>query len=1117
MSIVHDSQRIFFRSPFGACTCNTPITLRLQVSEPKAIEQVYLRLWQDSHGERKLPMKWSGNAYELSFILPEKPTVLWYYFILELADETVYYGNNARGLGGLGCLSSKPPASYQITVYQLAKVPEWFKKAVMYQIFPDRFYRSESWSLHCRPGSLYHPCWEDMPFYVRDPETKDVVAYDFFGGNLTGIREKLPYLCDLGITLIYLNPVFQSVSNHRYDVSDYENIEPMLGDNDVFRALCREAKTYGMEIILDGVFSHTARESLYFQSACQSVNSPYYSWYRFSDYPNDYECWWGIKTMPNVEELEPGYLDFMIEGKDSVVRQWLRCGAKGWRLDVADELPDEFIKKLRRAVKQEDKEAVLLGEVWEDASNKKSYDVLREYFLGQELDSVMNYPWRKAVLAFVLEQITAYEVHEILLSLYENYPRENFYALMNLLGSHDRERILTVLGEPENITTDQQKLHYTLPPEALRTARQRLKLLVVWQMTFPGVPSVYYGDEAGLQGFSDPYNRRTYPWGNEDQELLDWHKTWIRLRKEHDLFCTGEWLSLPVEQDVYGYIRRIADGKDCFGAKAADGAALVLLNRSRKSKRVKCLVRGIFYGILKDVLDGSEFLVKQGCVEVELPPLTARVLLQVPKVDFQHHAGVLLHLTSLPGEYGIGDLGGAYGFIDFLAESGLKYWQILPINPTGLGESPYQTYSAFAGNHLLIDLAALVDLKLLKAEEIEDKPDFPLFKVDYELLKPWKEALLYKAYRVFMQQPKTKSYRDFMAEASAWLPDYALFRALAEYFSPLPWSKWPRDIAERRKEALERWTEKLRDRIEYHYFVQYVFFSQWDKLKKYAVKKNVAIIGDIPIFVAYDSVDVWCHPEWFDLNPDGTMHTVAGVPPDYFSKTGQLWGNPLYCWEKMRENDYWWWRQRLAWLLKLTDVIRIDHFRGFASFWSIKANAETAVNGEWLAGPGSDFFQIIKNYLGEFSLIVEDLGIITDDVVDLRDELAFPGIQVLQFILTEKPLSCRKNSVLYSGTHDNDTLLGWYTQLSAEERLKVNSNVEINDKEDALNQLLAKVWGSSADLVIFPLQDLLKLDNRARMNLPGTVGNNWIWRFKREEITRKLICDIQNLIKKYAR
>lgn len=1146
--IIHDSQMEFFRSPFGAVCCNEELLLRLKIQGSEAPSAVVLRLWQDSTGEEKLDMKLkteSGDSliYEVQLRTPNQTGIIWYYFIVTIEDKIYYYGNQTDRLGGVGRLYETNPQAYQITVYKEGAVtPAWFKDGVMYQIFPDRFYNGMGQVLHPKKDSVIHGQWSNNPFYIRDADTGRIVAYDFFGGNLQGVIEKLPYLKELGISVIYFNPIFVAPSNHRYDTGDYKTVDTMLGDNQVFAELCSAAKAEGIAVILDGVFSHTGSDSIYFNQdgnypevgAYQSKESPYYQWYRFAEHPDKYESWWGIDTLPNVEETEPSYIDFIIEGQGSVIKQWLQLGAKGWRLDVADELPDSFIKKIYKTMKETDEDSVLIGEVWEDASNKESYGKLRQYLQGEEMDSVMNYPFRQITLDFMLGKIDAQAVHRALMSLAENYPSHNFYAMMNLIGSHDVPRVLTLLGEapPAESLTVAQQARYRLPQEKQQLAIARLKMLVLWQMTFPGVPSVYYGDEAGVQGYKDPYNRATYPWGQENMELLSWHKKIIALRNQYDVFKTGQWISLPAHAQVYAYIRTITNGQDIFGQSKQDNTAVVLFNRSTEPITVELSVRAWCYGTMLDLLhDNQHIPITDGVLTVSLQPLEGKVLLQLEKNAFPRQAGILLHPTSLPSKFGIGDLGTeAYEFVDFLHNSKQTLWQILPLNPVGYGNSPYQCLSAFAGNHLLISLSKLVSMGLLPERTIKNYPLFNADQVDFDHVQEHKEKLLWLAFLKFKKEHTPVIYKKFVIDNSFWLTDYALFMALKKNFKGQAWNLWPQEVVARDKKTLEHYGLLLADGIAYHKFLQFIFSTQWQELKQYAGSKNVKIIGDIPIFVAHDSSDVWGNQQLFDLDETGRPLTVAGVPPDYFSTTGQLWGNPHYNWVEMAKDDYHWWRQRLQVTLQLVDIVRVDHFRGFEAFWEIPAKAETAADGRWVKGPGAQFFSVLEQHLGKMPIVVEDLGVITTEVDDLKHEFYFPGTKVLHFSFEYgesgqyATFSCEKNSVLYTGTHDNDTTKGWYDKLLvAEPKLAacivdyIEGEIITDDDAPVCWKLVELTYHSNANTLIVPLQDILCLGSEARMNFPGTVGNNWNWRYRKDVLTGELSAKLADLVVKYQR
>lgn len=1139
--MMHHSHRAEFRSPFGAAACGQTIRLSLAVLPQAEVTAVMLRLWRDGQGEQLMALSHSGSRQEAEWYDTEIQAgdagLLWYYFIVTAGGQTFYYGNNQAMLGGLGRIADQPPGSYQITVYQPAASPDWWKRAVVYQIFPDRFYNGspDGKVQSPRPGSLLHACWRDDPFYIKDSDTGHILAYDFFGGNLQGVLAKLPYLKDLGITAIYFNPLFASPSNHRYDTADYKHIDPMLGDNALFAQLCvTAAAKFGIRVILDGVFSHTGSDSIYFNKegtyleigAYQSRESKYYPWYRFSRYPDEYESWWGVDNMPNVNEQEPTYQDYIIGSSDSVVRHWAGLGAKGWRLDVVDELPDEFVRKLRQALKEKDPDAVLIGEVWEDASRKESYGRLRQYFWGEELDGVMNYPFRSAVIGFLLGDCSAREVHNRLMSLYENYPPENFYASMNLIGSHDVPRALTVLGEgrPEEGLSHKEKLKERLTPEQKALGKARLKLAVLWQMAFPGAPVVYYGDEAGLEGYRDPLNRRTYPWGQEDDDILSWYRQLIKLRHLHEVLQTGDFRSFALGEAVYGFVRRIQGGRDVFGQAAPDNTAVILFNRGRFPLEVT-LAPGLPDQILYDMLAGEqEFPVTDGRLTVHLPALSGRLLLAVP-ANRPRGSGILLHPTSLPSPHGIGDLGrDAYRFVDWLQTAGQSYWQILPLHPAGYGESPYQAYSAFAGNPLLISPEMLLQAGLLREEEIRAAraqtlrgEEFPAGQVDFAKVRPYKEQLLRQAYACWERLADPQDYQAYCERNKDWLDDYCLFMALSAEFNHRSWNRWPKPVASRQEQAMAFYRRELASEIRYHGVVQYLFYSQWQNLRRYAAKGGIRIIGDLPLFVAHHSSDVWANPQFFALDAEGKPEKVAGVPPDYFSKTGQLWGNPQYRWDSLRQDHYRWWRRRIESLMDMVDLIRIDHFRGFEAYWEVPAGEKTAANGRWVKGPAEDFFLTLEYHLGDLPLIAEDLGVITPEVDALKHRFGFPGMGVLHFAygvgpegrLTEPGDS--RHRVVYTGTHDNDTTVGWLQDLKRKDpslRQALKAFFGVNGRGHENDVLLAEkimeyALSRRADTAVLPMQDILGLDSAARMNRPGKAEGNWGWRMPAGCLTRE--------------
>jgi 4-alpha-glucanotransferase len=479
---------------------------------------------------------------------------------------------------------------------------------------------------------------------------------------------------------------------------------------------------------------------------------------------------------------------------------------------------------------------------------------------------------------------------------------------------------------------------------------------------------------------------------------------------------------------------------------------------------------------------------------------------------FKRSSGILLHPTSLPGPYGIGDLGPeAYHWVDFLSESGCKLWQVLPLGPTGYGDSPYQCFSAFAGNPYLISPELLIKDQLLFQEDLKDLPSFPKDAVDFGEIFSWKPGLLDIAYLHFEQGGSDvlrSEFSIFCNKNASWLDDYALFMALKDAHDGSSWGSWEPAIRLRKPEELIKARKNLAVEISRHAFRQWLFFRQWRAVRKYAHEKDVKIIGDIPIFVAYDSADAWSRPELFYFDGSGRPTVVAGVPPDYFSPTGQLWGNPLYRWDVHKSTGYKWWIDRLIAILSTVDIIRLDHFRGFAGYWEVPGTAKTAERGRWVSGPGTDFMGAIRNALGNLPFIAEDLGEITPDVIELRDAFSLPGMKILQFGFSGPdnpflPHHFLENCVVYTGSHDNDTALGWYASAPEHEK-EFYRRYFGRSGEDFAGELIRAAWSSVAVMALAPLQDLLKLGTDARMNFPGKETGNWMWRMPEGALTDEL-------------
>lgn len=560
-------QEIFFNSrseldrlPCGAVTAGTTIRIGIRISSKLGIKKATLILHKDSDGfEKNFPLSlvWSESGYDRyeCGITAETADLYWYFFKCDTASE--YMFAEKSGDGAKFCENVSMP--WQLTVYDNNyTTPEWIKGGLFYHIFVDRFKKAAN--LRPAAGAIARTDWGGIPNYLPD-ENGEIKNNDFFGGDLDGVIEKLPYLSELGVTCIYLSPVFEASSNHKYDTADYSSIDPGFGDDETFERLCSEAAALGIHLICDGVFNHTGDDSIYFDRYARYGNngafctkhSPFYSWYTFLKWPEEYESWWGVKTLPRIRWGDGSFREYIL-GKNGVLKKWMDLGCSGWRLDVADELSEGFIRSLRICAKEHSSDKLIIGEVWEDASNKISYSERRAYLLGAELDCVMNYPLRNGIIDYFLSG-DANKLREVVESLCENYPSPSLHCLMNILGTHDTERILTVLGG-KTYYTREERAHAKLSDGAYVSAKESLFLATLLQFTLPGVPCVFYGDEAGMQGYEDPFCRTCFPWGNEDTELTEWYKTLARLRLDNDVFCDGSFRSITSENGVFAFERR---------------------------------------------------------------------------------------------------------------------------------------------------------------------------------------------------------------------------------------------------------------------------------------------------------------------------------------------------------------------------------------------------------------------------------------------------------------------------------------------------------------------------------------------------------------------------------
>lgn len=576
-----------YRSPVGAVAAGSRVHFKITLPRHMSCSAAYLLVQKESGETVCLDMFWCGmngedaEWWECHFA-PDETGLFFYHFELRTQRGrsvlTKDIGGEARAGGR---------EMWQLTVYDAKfKTPDWLSGGLMYQIFPDRFFCSGKKKRALPAGRTLHENWLDTPDW-RPNGSGTITNTDFFGGDLEGIRQKLPYLKTLGVTCLYLNPIFESHSNHRYDTANYEKIDPLLGDEADFKALCREAAHLNIRIVLDGVFSHTGSDSVYFNregrygdsGAYRTQASPYYPWYTFRHWPDDYECWWNFITLPNVREENPAY-DGYINGDTGIIRRWLSLGASGWRLDVADELPDTFIDHVRSAAKAERPDALVLGEVWEDASNKTAYGVRRRYLLGNQLDSVMNYPFRDSILGFLLGEHASLMMDRIE-TIAENYPPEVLRILMNHIGTHDTERVLTVLGGDEVGAHGREwQNSYRLSPERREIAMSRLRLAALLQYTLPGVPCVYYGDEIGMEGCRDPFNRSCYPWGQEDVSLLAWYRYLGEFRTENlDILRDGKLRAVWAHGPILSFERYVE-------TKTGELALFIAVNRSADNAAV---------------------------------------------------------------------------------------------------------------------------------------------------------------------------------------------------------------------------------------------------------------------------------------------------------------------------------------------------------------------------------------------------------------------------------------------------------------------------------------------------------------------------------------------------
>lgn len=648
--IFHNAFDAKYRDPLGAVAAGEPVMLRIYCDNPE-LQGVTLRIYGEDYRE-EYPLGCSDNWWGTLIETPEKPGVYWYSFAIYSERANFFYGAKYTHGLGMGEMYTMKPLGFQMTVHlQDFKTPGWCKKTIMYQIFPDRFARSRvnesAIAYHEEMGrKIYvHHNFSDMPLYLPMPGEQYYVPNDFFCGDLGGIEQNLSYLASLGVGAIYLNPIFESDSNHRYNTADYKKIDPILGTNEDFMRLCETAEKFDIKIIIDGVFSHTGADSVYFNmngnypeiGAYQSQDSSYSDWYEFLEFPTRYKSWWGFESLPEVDERVQSWQNFIIDSPNSVINTWLKNGASGYRLDVADELPDDIIEKMRTVIKENNSDNFLLGEVWEDATTKQSYGTNRKYALGSALDSVMNYPLRSAVLDFLCNRTDAQTLCDLILSQMNNYPKQMYYCLMNLLSSHDVERARTVLAISGNqrVLSREQQASLVVPISEDRRAMALQKLAVSIVYSLPGMPSIYYGDETGMHGLKDPFNRA--PFCACDELTTAFYRSIGKIRVGVDALKTGYCTVFDCGSDILG-ILRFCGATDAFGEISEPGAYITLINRSETPRSVTIDLYSHNLGLPREAirtlnennferatcqLTGDFAWVMSGLFEVTLSPLGA--------------------------------------------------------------------------------------------------------------------------------------------------------------------------------------------------------------------------------------------------------------------------------------------------------------------------------------------------------------------------------------------------------------------------------------------------------------------------------------------------------------
>ena len=552
MNFEYNSQEEIYKIPFGAVSVGTSISFTIKAP---STAMAFLHGFDKTYKMIRL-----SELFTIKVNAPRDPTLIYYYFEVQYNNRS-YFITPKTGVGGKCKIGNELDKKYQLTVYKNSPTPDWFKGAVMYQIYVDRFFRPTN-NPPFKKNILFHTSWDDKPLYIFNSQNR-IVEWDFFGGNLRGVIEKLDYLKGLGVDIIYFNPIFESSSNHKYDTGDYSKVDSMYGDEEILKELIVKSKSKGMHIILDGVFSHVGDDSIYFNKyksydsigAYQSKDSQYYSWFNFNKYPDDYKSWWGIDALPEINKNNESYRDFLFNKENGIIKKWMELGIMGWRLDVADELPDDFIKQLKQTIKSLCNAPILLGEVWEDASNKISYGMQRRYITDDSLDSVSNYPLRDCIINYLLGKCSSYDLSRLVMTLQENYPSDVFNSMMNLTGTHDSIRLSTLLGNaPDEDKLDLwEKRDLELDGVNYDIAIKRTKLFFIILFTLPGNPCIYYGDETAVQGYKDPYNRSTFPWGETREDLHDLIVHLSNIRYNNIAFKCGFYKYNLIDENILSY------------------------------------------------------------------------------------------------------------------------------------------------------------------------------------------------------------------------------------------------------------------------------------------------------------------------------------------------------------------------------------------------------------------------------------------------------------------------------------------------------------------------------------------------------------------------------------